>query len=151
MSPKKIRPYYKENNQSSDPKKVYKVDVSPQQVEAGETVEILINCEKGFSVYIPYEGVFNAQVFEAEKNPLWAVDEDEKKTKAELQAASGSGDSDAEGATLEASKETLWGVRMTRIAKENESPVDEMPYCIHSKDLNNFAVANSPPVMGLKP
>ena len=108
------------------PEEVFKVDNSPLDVESGETVEILIPSPEGFTVYFPYPGFFNAQVFEAEEKPSWAINPPDA--------------------------EMWWGVRMTRISKPGtENPHDEISYCIYSKELNNFAVYNSPPKMKLEP
>ncbi len=114
---------------------VYQVDDPAAYVAPGETVEILIPGKEGFTVYLPIAGLFNAQVFEAEESPAWA------------QAAM----AEADGAGEDAAKDPLWGVRMTRIVQAGKSPIPKMPYCIYSKELNNFAVGNSPPEMVLDP
>lgn len=106
--------------------KVFQVDNSPLKVKSGETVEILIPGPEGFTVYFPYPGFFDAQVYEAEEKPGWAVNPP--------------------------NAEMWWGVRMTRISKRGTpNPHDGISYCIYSKELNSFAVGNSPPKMKLDP
>jgi len=132
---------------SGKEEKVFQVDEPQIDVAPDETVDILIPGKEGFTVFLPYAGVFNAQVFEAVKNPYWAADTEDAK----MQAASGEIDSGESATVVKATKEDVWGVRMTRIVKEDQSPIKEMPYCIYSKELNNFAVGNSPPTMKLDP
>ncbi len=153
MSKKQIKPKHETTFSPKPLNDVYHVATSPTTVEAGETLEILIPGKKGFTVYIPYAGVFNAQVFEAEENPTWAIEENpaDPKDKAQMEAASGGAESSDDGTAVQAAKETVWGVRMTRIAKENKAPVKFMPYCIYSKEFNTFAVGNSPPTMKVQP
>ncbi len=126
VNPKKIKAKYKKGYHAKNPENVYAVDKSPITVAPGETVEILIECKKGFSVMIPYAGFFGGNFFEATEQPPWAPP-----------PSSGG--------------EKWWGVRLVRTMLKNPHANKEMAYCIYSKDLDNFAVANSPPRMGLKP
>ena len=112
----------------------FKVPIIADDVGPGDTVEILIPCEKGFTVYFPYNGHFNEQVFEAVENPEWAEEE-------MAAAAGGEGDSPL----------ALWGVRMTRTSGEGAWPQKVFPFAIFSKELQNFAVGQSPPTMNLNP
>ncbi len=136
--PKKIKPV-KNSNYKHNPKEVVFQVADPRiKVAPGETVEILIPGSEGFSVYLPIGGHFNAQIFEAVENPEWAEEE--------MAAASGSGSKPI--------IENFWGVQMTRISTSfatPHNPEGEFPFCIFSKELQNFAVGNSPPKMGLKP
>jgi hypothetical protein len=116
-SPTKIIPLKK-------PIEIFKVDGSPHYVAPGETVEILVDCVKPFTVFFPYFGLFDVTCQEAEDASSWTGD---------------------------TFKHQWWGVRVTRKVPLGESPIDKMPYCIYSKDLNCFAEGNSPPEMGLKP
>lgn len=131
---KKIKPVKKTNYQHTEPN-VYQVEGPPIEVAPGDTVEILIPGSKGFSVYLPIGGHFNARVFEAVENPAWAMEE--------MAAAA--------GGSMESSEEKFWGVRMTRISEEGAYPDVVFPYCIYSKEFKNFAIGNSPPTMNLKP
>ena len=113
---------------------------SASPVNPGDTVEILIPGPEGFTVYFPIGEHFNAQIFEAVKNPEWAVENSEKEMEAE------------DGLGVEPKKEDVWGVRMTRVSEKCPEPYKkEFPYCIYSKELKNFAVGNSPPRMTLEP
>ena len=116
-NPTKIKPF-------KVPCVVFKVDGSPHYVEAGETVEILIDSSEPFTVFLPYLDLFDGQLYPAVDASSW---------------------------TNDPAQEQWWGVRMTRIVGEGRSPIKEMPYCIYSKELNNFAVGNSPPTMILDP
>jgi len=137
--PKKIKPVKNSNFKHNSKEAVYQITDPPICVAPGETVEILIPGPKGFTVYFPIAGHFNAQVFEAVENPEWALEKEEK----EMVAVSGS--------SPEFTSEKFWGVRMTRISEEKHCPSGKFPYCIYSKELNNFAVGNSPPEMILDP
>ena len=132
---------------SGKEEKVFQVDKPQIKVEPNETVDILIPGKKGFTVFLPYAGVFNAQVFEAVKNPYW----EEEKEDAKMQAASGEIDSGESATAVEPTKGDVWGVRMTRIVKADDFSPKKMAYCIYSKELDNFAVGNSPPTMKLEP
>ena len=112
----------------------FQVPVIADDVGPGDTVEILIPSEKGFTVYFPYSGHFNAQVFEAVENPEWAEEE--------MAAAAGGGGE---------SPLPLWGVRMTRTSGIGAWPQKVFPFAIFSKDFQNFAVGQSPPKMNLHP
>jgi hypothetical protein len=137
---KKIKPEQKSDHFKHNPEEVvYQVSGPPIEVAPGETVDILIPGPFGFSVYLPIAGHFNAQVFEAVENPEWALEKEEK----EMVAVSGS--------SPESTAEKFWGVRMTRISEKKHCPSGKFPYCIYSKELNNFAVGNSPPEMILDP
>ena len=114
-----FRPKYSEN--------VFQVDQSPITVNKGETVDIVIDCLRGFSVFIPNAGFFGEYFFDSSDKHLWLPDQS-------------------------TAKEKWWGVRLTRTTLDNPNQSDkELPYCIYSKDLNNFAVGNSPPTMILDP
>ena len=132
MSKKRINPKHETTFKPKDLQNVYHVATSPTTVGAGETVESLISGKKGFTVYIPYAGVFNAQVFEAEENPTWAIEEDpaNPKDEAKMQAVAGGVESNVDETAVQAVNATVWGVRMTRIAKKDKAPVELMPYCI---------------------
>ena len=106
------------------PIEVFKVDGSPHYVEPDGTVEILIDCEEPFTVFLPYFGLFDVTCKEAEDASSWTTDKPVHQ---------------------------WWGVRVKRTVPMGESPIATMPYCIYSKDLNCFAEGNSPPAMGLKP
>ena len=135
---KKIKPEKNPHYELKPDEVVYQVSGDLIKVKPGETVEILIPGSEGFSVYLPIGGHFNAQIFEAVENPEWAEEE--------MAAASGSGSKPI--------IENFWGVQMTRISTSfatPHNPEGEFPFCIFSKELQNFAVGNSPPKMGLKP
>jgi hypothetical protein len=113
------RPNYSEN--------VFQVDQSPITVNKDETVDIMIDCLKGFSVFIPIFGFFEGNVFDSSDSHSWLPDQS-------------------------TAEEKWWGLRLTRTMLDNPNKSDkELPYCIYSKDLNNFAVGNSPPKMKLEP
>ncbi len=141
--PKKIKPKKITNYAHPKGEPVFQITDSPIEVAPGDTVDILIPGPRGFTVYLPIGEHFNAQIFEAIENPEWA--------QAEMEAASGSG---TEGEDVK-----FWGVRMIRTSKKFDSgevdpqgkPIRDFPYCIYSKELKNFAVANSPPKMELDP
>lgn len=122
-------PNYKNTNTA----KVIEVPAIPGHVAPGDTVEILIPGKEGFTVYLPYGGHFNAQIFEAIKNPEWAV--------AEMEASDGGADTIGD----------VWGVRMVRISEIYDSPTGEFPFCVFCKEFKTFAVGQSPPKMHLKP
>ncbi len=105
---------------------VFKVDQSPITVKPGEIVDILMDCNNGFSVFIPYPSFFGDYVFKATEQPIWAPNSSTADKK-------------------------WWGVRLERTNLENQNSKKELPYCIYSNDLNNFAVGNSPPTMILDP
>ena len=113
------RPKFSEN--------VFQVDQSPIKVNKEETVDIVIDCLNGFSVFIPISGFFDGHVFPSSAKHLWLPDQS-------------------------TAKEKWWGVRLTRTTMDNPRKLDkDVPYCIYSNDLNNFAVGNSPPKMKLEP
>ena len=126
VNPKKIKAKFKEGYKPKNPENVYEVEISPITVAPGDPVEILIDCQKGFSVMIPYAGFFGGNFFDAKPNPSWAP-----KSPAPV--------------------DQWWGVRLERTMLNNPHSDKKMAYCIYSKDLDNFAVANSPPKMDLNP
>ena len=140
---KKIRvKHQRETGYQPDPEELLVVQAwdPDNPVKPGDTVEILIPGSEGFTVYFPIGEHFDAQIFEAVKNPAWASEENAE----ELAAAAGS--------DVEPKKGNVWGVRMTRISEKcSELYKKEFPYCIYSKELKNFAVGNSPPRMTLEP
>ena len=101
---------------------VYKVSPTPVTVPPGATLEIVMQCQTGFTVFLPYPHFFGAQIFEAA-----------------LDASRSSG------------KQKVWVARMTRNNAPNGTPVQTMAYCVYSKDRDNFVVAGSPPKMNLQP
>jgi hypothetical protein len=106
------------------PEKVIKV--APEiTVKPGETLDILVDCKKGFSVYLPYPMFF--------ENP-------------DLEAKPVGGNVNNKDA-----KEQWWRVQIKRKTGDNNTEIRRMAYCIYSKDLDNFAVGNSPPKMTLEP
>ncbi len=113
--------------------KVIKVPVITDAVKPGDTVEIVIPGEEGFTVYLPYGEHFNAQIFEAVENPEWAL--------AEQEASEG-------GSAVTG---PVWGVRMIRTSKTNTTPKGDFPFCIFCKEFQTFAVSQSPPRMNLHP
>jgi hypothetical protein len=121
-----VRAGIEKGYQPTVPENVFKVDQSPITVKPEEIVDILIDCTKGFSVFIPYPGFFGDYVFEATEQPIWAPDPS-------------------------TAKEKWWGARLKRTKPENQNSNKELSYCIYSKDLDNFAVGNSPPTMILDP
>jgi hypothetical protein len=133
--PKIIKPVRVPAPKPKEGEEVFQVQGTPIVVAPGDTVEILLSSSKGFSVYLPFGGHFDAQVFEAVENPAWAMEE--------MAAAA--------GGSMKSSGDTFWGVRMTRISKAGEYEPEVFPYCIYSKELKTFAVGNSPPTMTLKP
>jgi hypothetical protein len=147
MSKKKIKPEYKPQFKHTGTENLLKIGGDPVEVKLGDTVEILIYSEKGFSVFIPYTEVFNARVFEAEEEPKWATATDRKMAKAAAEERSEVPKKKGAKATIK----KFWGVRMDRIAKTDKAPFKKMPYCIYSKQDNTFAVGNSPPTMVVRP
>ena len=136
--PKKIKPIRNPKYVHNIKEEVLQVPGGPINVKPGETVEILIPGDEGFTVYFPIGEHFNAQIYEAVENPEWAQEE--------MAAASGS--------ASESTDKKFWGVQMTRISTSfatDDNKEGIFPYCIYSKQLKNFAVGNSPPQMGLKP
>lgn len=129
--PRKIKAKLNKGYTSTKAEKVYQVD-SPIEVKLGETVEIRLDCMNGFTVFFPNAVFFGDHVFQADDNPSW-------------------------GAGEPAPEHKWWGVRLTRTNIENPNVIKEkgkkreMAYCIYSKDLDNFAVGNSPPKMILDP
>ena len=119
------------NYNSKSPQDVYQVPATIK-VDKGETVVIKLDCKNGFTVLIPYKEIFGKHEFHATNHNSWAV---------------GAG----------APKHEWWGVSMVRSNEDNPSKVvkkgkkKEVAYCIYSKDLDNFAVGNSPPKMILDP
>jgi len=116
-----------EEDDSYEPKLPEKViRVAPEiYVKPGETLDILVDCKKGFSVYLPYTMFF--ENLDLEAKPV-GTDVNNKQA-----------------------KEQWWRVQIKRKAGENHTDIKEMAYCIYSKDLDNFAVGNSPPKMTVKP
>jgi hypothetical protein len=104
---------------------VFKMTQPEVIVGPGETFDITIDCQMGFSVYLPYPGFFAKQEWEAQPVPP----------------------EDISGAP----KHQWWRVRLTRNKGDNYSSIRKMAYCVYSKDLDNFAVGNSPPKMTLEP
>ena len=96
----------------------------------GESLNIDIDCQEGFTVFIPYAGLFHAvdgsdQIFEAsEISPP-----------------------DISGKILR----KLWRVTLIRKNQVNPYAKKKFAYCIYSPELDNFAVASSPPKMNLNP
>ncbi len=141
--PKKIKPKQIPGYTHPKGEPVLQITDPPIEVAPGDIVDILIPGPKGFTVYLPIGEHFNAQIFEAVENPEWAQE----------------GMEEASGSVSGGNVENFWGVRMTRISKKFDSgevtsdgkPIRDFPYCIYSKELKNFAVANSPPKMELKP
>jgi len=125
-TPKKIKAKFKAGYTPGKPENVFLVEDSPVLVEPGDTVDIFFECTNGFSVLIPYAFFFNGNYFPATKQPSWAP-------------------------KPSSPKKVVWGVRLIRSQMENPHPDKEMAYCIYSNDLDNFAVASSPPKMDLKP
>ena len=158
---KKLKPEYKHGHNYTSSGNLLKVGGLGTYVGPDESLEILIFSEEGFSVFIPHHGVFNSQVFEAEEEPAWATAKDKQEAKDAAgerskieginKSSSTEGGSDEGAESAWATNGKFWGVRMDRISKRNGSPVDEMPYCIYSKQDNTFAVGNSPPTMIVKP
>lgn len=138
--PKTIIPVKISAPAPKDGEEVYQVqDAPPIVVGPGDIVEIIITSPEGFSVYFPFVGHFDAQVFEAVKNPAWAIE----KLEMEMEAT--------EGGSKKSSDDSVWAVRMTRISEVCEKEPKDFPYCIYSKNLKTFAVGNSPPTMTLDP
>ena len=125
-NPKKIKAKYKPKYFPKNPENVFQVDKSPMLVEPGDTVDIYFECTNGFSVLIPFAGFFGGNYFPATKQPSWAPQPTNPKM-------------------------AVWGVRLVRTQLNNPNTKTEMAYCIYSNDLDNFAVASSPPKMDLKP
>lgn len=115
------------------------IEVPPikDDVAPGDTVEIVIPGEMGFTVYLPYGEHFNAQIFEAVKNPEWAL--------AEMESTQGGTEGGAEAPG------DVWGVQMIRTSKVNNTPTGEFPFCVFCKEFETFAVSASPPKMNLNP
>ena len=120
----KRRQITEENTEEITEELVFKMDTPSVELEMGETLEILIDSTDSFTVFIPYPGIFAEQIFHAEDASSWTTENAEKK---------------------------WWGVRMTRIIGYDMFPIREIPYCVYNKELNNFAVGNSPPTMVVKP
>ena len=121
-------------NRRPDPtskKEVFLVENEPVvEVLMGETLDIDLDCEGGFTVFIPYAGLFEPvdgsdQIFEASEISPPDVSE-----------------------TID---NKLWRVSITRKKKANPYQKKVFPYCIYAPELDNFAVANSPPKMNLYP
>jgi len=113
------------NYQSKIPN-VFQVDKSPIIVKPEEDVDILIDCKEGFTVFIPKAAFFGKNIFEAE-DPTWV-------------------------SGLTTPRDKWWGVSLTRTKLKNPNEkTKDLAYCIYSKDLDNFAVGNSPPKMKLEP
>lgn len=104
---------------------VHKVKVSPQTIKPGEVVDIDIDCPDGFSVFIPFPMFFGDQVFDAVPVPPKDI--------------------------TQPAKDKWWRVQLTRTNLPNPNANKELAYCIYMKDLDNFAVASSPPKMNLNP
>ncbi len=99
-------------------------------IKMGESLDIDIDCQDGFTVFIPYAGLFHPvdgsdQIFEASE--IFP--------------------SDISGKVLR----KLWRVTLTRKNQANPYANKKFAYCIYSPELDNFAVASSPPKMNLNP
>ena len=94
-------------------------------VAPGETFDITIDCKEGFKVYLPYPEFFETMDSEAK-----VVDP---------------------GELGETPVDQWWRASMTRKKGDNHTPIREMAYCIYCKDLDNFAVGESPPKMTIEP
>jgi hypothetical protein len=128
----KVKPAKELGFNSGKKENVFLVHNISPAVKPGDTVEFLIEGDLGYTVYFPYGEHFNAQVFEAIKNPHWAAGEI-----AELRNGNTS--------------LNYWGVQMTRISVECHLEDKVLPFCIFSKKFQTFAVGNSPPKMTLDP
>ena len=115
----------KESYMPEESEEVFKMTQPEVNVGPGETFDITIDCQMGFSVYLPYPGFFAKQEWEAQPVP--------------------------QGETTGPPAYQWWRVRMTRNKGKNYSAIRKMAYCVYSKDLDNFAVGNSPPKMTLEP
>jgi hypothetical protein len=120
----------KKKNYQAKKEDVFKIDDNQIiDVKKGESLDIELDSEGGFTVFIPFAGLFEPvgnsdQIFEAfEVNP---IDVDETIT------------------------HKLWRVRLQRKNEDNPGRKN-FAYCIYSHELDNFAVASSPPKMNLDP
>ena len=105
---------------------VFRMDPRVVNVGPGETFNIVLDCKSGFKVYVPYPEFFDKVETEAK-----VVDPQEI------------------GATPD---EQWWRASLTRKPGNNNHPtIRQMAYCVYSKDLDNFAVGDSPPKMTLEP
>ena len=129
----KVKAKRKPGHVSKNAENVIEVPSIPEDVAPGDTVEIVIPGEMGFTVYLPYGEHFNAQIFEAVKNPEWAL--------AELEATDGGADATGD----------VWGVQMVRTSEVNNTPTGNFPFCVFCKEFETFAVSQSPPKMNLHP
>jgi hypothetical protein len=111
--------------QPKNPEDVYRVTNPRINIAPGETFDITIDCKNGFKVFVPYPEFFETIDFEAKE-----VDQ---------------------GEIGEAPKDKWWRASMTRKTGNNNTDIREMAYCIYSKDLDNFAVGESPPKMTIEP
>ena len=114
-----------ETYQQTVPEVVFKVDPPVVNVKPGETFDILLDCESGFQVFVPYPEFFEKLDTEAQRVDPKTIPEKPRYN--------------------------WWRASMTRHQVENNTDIKEMAYCVYSKDLDNFAVGNSPPKMTLKP
>lgn len=129
----KVKAKRKPGHVCKNAENVIEVDPVTDPVAPGDTVEILIPGDMGFTVYLPYGEHFNAQIFEAVKNPEWAL--------AEMEATDGGAETAGD----------IWGVQMTRTSEVNNTPLGNFPFCVFCKEFETFAVSQSPPKMNLHP
>lgn len=104
-------------------KERFKVDQAIVEVAMGQVLDIEIECNNGFSVFVPFPGIFNQvagsdQVFNATPVPK--------------------------------SKDT-WQVSIERLNRANPHPEKDFAYGIYIKEDDDFAVAASPPRMNINP
>ena len=115
----------RESYRPKNDEEVYRVNHPSIHVGQGETFDITIDCKNGFKVFVPYPEFFDTIETEAK-----VVDP---------------------GEVGETPVDQWWRASMTRKKGDNHTDIDEMAYCIYSKDLDNFAVGESPPKMTIKP
>lgn len=104
---------------------VFRVTDPRIKIAPGDTFDITIDCKDGFKVFVPYPEFFETIDTEAK-----VVDP---------------------GEIGETPVDQWWRASMTRKKGENYTDIKEMAYCIYSKELDNFAVGESPPKMTIDP
>jgi|GEM_PF-5120832 len=111
-------------------KDYFKTDQDTVSIDVNQSLIIKIECDEGFSVFIPFGGIFHPgvlgdQVFNAElispANPEIVGQKD------------------------------LWQVSIQRLNQPNPHPEKTFAYCIYIKGHDDFAVAASPPKMNVNP
>jgi hypothetical protein len=130
-NPIKIKAKREKNYKPKLSEDVYRVG-SPIEVSQGDEVVIKVDCQEGFTVFFPNAGFFGDHLYQANDDTSWSDGEDPAENK-------------------------WWGVSLKRTNMDNPNKAREdgkkreAAYCIYSKDLDNFAVGNSPPKMILDP